>query len=126
MHLNIIFPLSLLAASFMAQAAQTPPEYDPDSLRDDWILRLHRHSKPPLGNLTACLEGPTCSMSTGDARTYIDGLLKFEGCSSSAQSAFEASSTAGGQGTTGAGDVTEPAQASQSHNAGWTCKLDVD
>ncbi|KAJ7268970.1 hypothetical protein C8J57DRAFT_1468917 [Mycena rebaudengoi] len=30
--MNIIFPLSLLAASFMAQAAQTPPGYDPDSL----------------------------------------------------------------------------------------------
>jgi hypothetical protein len=25
-HMNIIFPLSLLAAYFMAQAAQTPPK----------------------------------------------------------------------------------------------------
>ncbi|KAJ7269050.1 hypothetical protein C8J57DRAFT_1509261 [Mycena rebaudengoi] len=62
-------------------------------------------------------------MSADDAQAYIDGLLKFEGCSSSAKSAFEASSTARGQGTTGAGDVTAPPQASQSHNAGWTSMI---
>ncbi|KAJ7266008.1 hypothetical protein C8J57DRAFT_1510954 [Mycena rebaudengoi] len=140
--MNIIFPLFLLTASFMAQAAQTPPEYDPDSLvcpgkcvgsytntefannncfgTIGSCVCIGTLTKPPLGNLTACLEGTTCSMSADDARTYIDGLLKFEGCSSSAQSAFEASSTAGGQGATGAGDSTAPPQASQSHNAGWT------
>ncbi|KAJ7236633.1 hypothetical protein C8J57DRAFT_1247621 [Mycena rebaudengoi] len=140
--MNIIFPLFLLAASFMAQAAQTPPEYDPDNLvcpgkcvgsytntefannncfgTIGSCVCIGTLTKPPLGNLTACLEGTTCSMSADDARTYIDGLLKFEGCSSSAQSAFEASSTAGGQGATGAGDSTAPPQASQSHNAGWT------
>ncbi|KAJ7250920.1 hypothetical protein C8J57DRAFT_1520782 [Mycena rebaudengoi] len=126
----------------MAQAAQTPPEYDPDSLvcpgkcvgsytntefannncfgTIGSCVCIGTLTKPPLGNLTACLEGTTCSMSADDARTYIDGLLKFEGCSSSAQSAFEASSTAGGQGATGAGDSTAPPQALQSHNAGWT------
>ncbi|KAJ7234673.1 hypothetical protein C8J57DRAFT_1249029 [Mycena rebaudengoi] len=71
------------------------------------------------GNLTACLESTTCSMSADDAQACID----FEGCSSSAKSAFKASSTARGQGTTGAGDVTAPPQASQPHNAGWTSMI---
>ncbi|KAJ7502596.1 hypothetical protein B0H11DRAFT_644162 [Mycena galericulata] len=133
--MNLYYPpllILLLAKSLAAGAASaptpTPPQYDPDSTvcpgscLGTYTTAAFANgncfgtvglcvcqgtlSSPPLGNLTACLEGAACGMSASDTQTYISGLLSFEGCSSSAESTQgdSASSTAsGGAGLTGTG-----------------------
>ncbi|KAJ7443005.1 hypothetical protein FB451DRAFT_1376830 [Mycena latifolia] len=96
-----LFLLPLMTVGAATTGDQTPPQYDPKSTvcpgnclgtyvneqvaagffgTVGSIVCFGTQDSPPLGNLTTCLQGPTCSLSTADTQTYISGLLAFEGC----------------------------------------------
>ncbi|KAJ7633694.1 hypothetical protein B0H17DRAFT_1217513 [Mycena rosella] len=115
----LLFALLLVSLITVHSATtQTAPQYDPPALGTASYANAQFAAgtcsglvgdcvcvgtldSPPLGNLTTCLQGPTCSMSAVDTQTYISGLLACEGCTSTSSSLH----TEINSGSTSAGEI---------------------
>ncbi|KAJ7140898.1 hypothetical protein C8R44DRAFT_238350 [Mycena epipterygia] len=144
--LTLCLALVPLLTARAANVTKTPPQFDPDStVCPGNCLGTYTNAQfasnncsgtvgfcvctgtldsPPLGNLTTCLEGSTCKMSTADTQSYITSLLAFEGCTStfssvSRDSEVDSTSTSGG-GTAvpGSGSGSGPPAAASSKTGG--------